>query len=113
MTAATSLAELVATRREELGLSLRQAAEKSGGLVGPSTLNSIERGDSRQVTDRVIAGIATGLDLPESRVRRAAGLSAQVLPPFEVPARANRLNARERRLVLQLIDTLLAARGEK
>lgn len=105
----SALAALVRAQRAELGLSLRQAAEKSGGLVGPSTLNAIERGEPRRVTDRIITGIATALELPESKVRRAAGLAAQAMPPFVLPARAQRLTARERRLVLNLVDTLLAA----
>lgn len=104
-----SLADLIADRRAELGLSLRQAAEKSGGLVGYTTINDIERGGTRRVNDQTITGLATALDLSEARIRRAAGLSAQQLPPFEMPSRANRLNARERRLVLSVIDTLLAA----
>lgn len=105
-----NLAEVVRDRREQLGLTLRDAAAQSGGLVSSTTLHAIERGDAGVSSERVIQGIATALDLSESKVRRAAGLSAQTLPPLELPDRAQLLNARERKLVLQLIDTLLAAR---
>lgn len=105
-----SLSELVRDRREQLGLTLREAAAASGGLISSTTLHAIEQGDSQPASPRIIAGIAVALELPEAKVRRAAGLSAKTLPPFKVPERANLLNQRERRLVLQLIETLLAAR---
>lgn len=110
-----TLAELVASRREELGLSLRQAAEKSGGRVSSSGLHSIERGMSTAITEETVTGLSEALDLTLASVRRAAGLAqTSSLPPFIVPARANRLNMRERKLVLNLIDTLLEAhRGKR
>lgn len=112
---AVTLAELVAARREELELSLRQAAEKSGGLVSSSGLHSIERGMSVAITEATVVGLAEALDLAPNTIRRAAGLAqTSLLPPFTVPARANRLNMRERKLVLNLIDTLLEAhRGKR
>lgn len=105
-----SLAALVTSRRAELGLSLRQVATKSQGLVSPSHIGYLERGHlDRAISDRVLTGLSVALDLPLADLRRAAGLSGRQLPPFEVPERANRLNTRERKLVLNLIDTLLAA----
>lgn len=104
-----TLAELVAARRAELGLSLRQVAEKSQGLTSPSHIGYIEQGNVVDVSDRVLTGLSVALDLPVGQVRRAAGLQPSEPRPFVVPERAGRLNARERKLVLALIDTLLAA----
>lgn len=106
-----NLAELVASRREALGLSLRQVAEKSGGVVSSSTLNEIERGLRPNVSDRILEGIADALNVSLSKVRTAAGVSARDLGPFYLE-RADRLNARERRLVQHLVDALLAAHRE-
>lgn len=55
--------------------------------------------------------IATMFDLTEGEVLEAAGKRAP-LGPFELPEEANRLDARERRAVLQVIDAILAA-GER
>lgn len=107
-----TLPELVAAKRAELGLSLRQAAEKSQGMVSPSHLSYLERGINVDVSDRILAGLSIALDIPLPKLRRAAGITPTVLPPFEVPERASRLSPRERRLVVELIDTLLAAHGE-
>jgi transcriptional regulator with XRE-family HTH domain len=109
----TTLAELVATQRERLGLSVRQAAEKSGGRISASRLNSVEHG-AIPTEDRILEGIAEALDLPLSKVRAAAGRDrAAPLPPFVLPARADRLNARERKTVQAVVDALLAAHRER
>lgn len=109
----TDLASLVTERRAELGISLREAADRSGGLVSKSQIAAIERGETTTVTDKTVRGLALALDVPVPRVWAAAGVRPSRLRPFEVPERANRLNARERRLVLTLIDTLLAAHEER
>lgn len=109
MTTVESLPELIRRRREQLGVSLREAAERSDGMISHSRLGEIEGGGLGAISDRLLEGIARGLDLHLSAVRAAAGVPPRVRP-FVVPDRANRLNPRERRLVLELIDTLLAAR---
>lgn len=104
-----TLAELVTSQRQKLGLSVRQAAQKSTGRVSPSRLNSIEHG-AIPTEDRILEGIAEALSLPLSKVRAAAGRDrAAPLPPFTLPDRADRLNARERKAVLMIVDTLLAS----
>lgn len=103
------LSALVADARAHAGLSLRQVAEASGGLLSKTHVAAIERGDTVRVTDRTLAGLAMALGLSAAKLRAAAGLSSRVLPPFEVPSRANRLSLRERKVVLAVIDALLAA----
>lgn len=109
----TALADLITAHREKHGLSIRQAAERSDGRVSPSRLSAIENG-AIPTEDRILEGIAVALDLPLSKVRTAAGRDrAAPLPPFVLPERANRLNARERKTVLTVVDTLLAARQNR
>lgn len=115
-----TLQDLVAGRLAELGspgrpMSGRQAAERSGGRVSHSTINNIVNGKhSGRLDDRTIEGLALALDVTRSRVERAAGLYREGRPaaPFQLPPRANRLTLRERRLVIEVMDSLLAAREE-
>lgn len=105
-----TLAELVSARRHELGLSLRQAAERSGGLISHGHLGGIESDAvQRTPSDRVLRGISAALDIPITELRRAAGVPPRQTP-FTLPDRARQLSAKERRLVLQLVDALLDAR---
>lgn len=104
-----TLAELVTKRREQLGLSLRGVADASGGLVSKTNVGAIERGDYQVTGDRVLRGLALALELSVDEVTAAAGRQWRRLQPFTLPEKADRLNARERKLVLSLIDTLLAA----
>lgn len=106
-----TLSELVEARREELGLSFAALAAASGGLVSKSHAAAIEAGDLHVPSERVLRGLALALDLPVDRVFTAAGrqYQKQDLGRFTLPEKADRLNARERKLVLSLIETLLAA----
>ena len=73
---------LIRTRRHELGLTLREASERSG--FNYATLAQVERGDSNTTVDR-LASIATALDaelVVELRPRDVpAPPPAPVLPP--------------------------------
>lgn len=104
-----SLAALVAARRADLHLSLREVAEKSDGLLSTTTVNAVENGERLTVSEDTIRGLSVALDIPLKKVRAAAGYSAEDLPPFKLK-RGELLNARERRLVQELVDALIAAR---
>lgn len=109
------LGEFLNSRRVKAGLSLRQVAEKAaaqGVAVSSSTLHAVESGQRVDVSDRVLAGIAAGLGCPEAEVRRAAGRPAS-RRPFVLPERAELLTARERRLILGMVDALLDARDDR
>lgn len=108
---ALPLAELVTQERERLGLSLREVAERSGGLVCRSTVHAVERGTHQTYDERTLQGLAHGLSLPEHVVEKAAGVPvSDADKPFVLPARANRLTRKEREHVLELVDLLLARR---
>lgn len=107
----STLADLIAAERKRQGLSLRDVAERAGGLVSHSAIAAIERGQRASVTDETIDGLAKGLDVPVDRVRRAARVARpDVDGPFVLPRRAARLSRRERELVLAMVDALLEAR---
>jgi transcriptional regulator with XRE-family HTH domain len=109
LTDTESLADLVARVRADKGLSLRQVADASGGLISHTRVQAIEDGNDARVSDRVLRGLAAGLGISLKSLRTAAGFSDPTARPFTIPERANRLTQRERRLILEMIDTLLEA----
>lgn len=104
--AETVLSELINTQLWSLGLSLRTAAERGGITV--STLHRYAQGSDSLPDPETIRLLAKAIKVPVRRVEIAAGC-----PPlrsrFELPETADRLNPKERRLVLSLVDALLAA----
>lgn len=111
----TTLQHLVLDRLRDLGdrsgpLSTRLAARRSGGKVSYETLRKIARGEhSGDISDDVAQGIALALEVPLSQVHAAAG-QRPALGRFELPRRADRLTAAERRTVIAVVDSLLNAR---
>lgn len=96
--------------RTKKGLSLRAVAEATDYQISASGLSKIERGEIRAVTRPVLKALASALSVPISRLAAAAGQDGPVpSEPFVLPAGADDLNARERRLVRDLVHTLLAA----
>ncbi len=71
------LRQLVRRRLFELQVTPQQASVRSRGALPRETLRAIARGLlPTGVTDRLVAALARALDVPEYRVRRAAGLPA-------------------------------------
>jgi transcriptional regulator with XRE-family HTH domain len=111
-----SLGELIAARRRELELSLRQVDERTashGCRVSYSTLHDIETQQRNTLSDPMLVSIAAALNMPLAQLRQAAGKTPRQPPPFQLPARAVELNARERRAVLAVVDALLAAKDSR
>lgn len=107
-----TLRQLVAEQRTSLGMSLRDVADRSGGLLSSSTVHAIETGRRTTVSDETVDGLAKAFRVPVSLVRDAAGYAdADVTEPFKLPRKANRLTRRERDHVLELIDLLLERRS--
>jgi hypothetical protein len=74
-----ALRELVQRRLLELGGSVEEASRRSSWAVAPQTIARIASGrHSGMVSERLAAALARAIDVPENRVRRAAGL-----PPVE------------------------------
>lgn len=107
---ADSLADLVAGAREQAGLTLREVAEKSGGVLSFQTVHAIEVGRTNVGTEKLDA-LADVLGLSRRAVRSAAEREPN-LGPFVLPEAADLLDREERAAVLAVVRALLRARGE-
>ena len=84
MPPAKDLPDLVRRRLWELGLTVQEASRRARGTIAPEVLERLARSRGRAFISARLAGhLARALDVPENRVRRAAGL-----PEIEDP-RAN------------------------
>lgn len=79
------LGRAIKRRREELGLSLRDVADKTN--VSASTLSRIENGTGKPDADN-IARLTDWLDMPVDRVMRKSGAEAAVEPVIYYPHEA-------------------------
>lgn len=106
------LQTLVLRRLAELGIpgspmSLREATRRGRGLVNYETLRMISRGEhSGKISDRTAEGLAFALDVPVSSVYGAARVP-QPVSRWQWPARFDRLDPAQRRLVEDVAGALL------
>ena len=69
------LSQLVRRRLWELGRTVEEAAERSRRILSAETIERIAHsGGASFINEGVAAYLAKALDVPENRVRRAAGL---------------------------------------
>lgn len=102
------LRRLVMERLAELGISQREAARRSQGLVSQETVAVIVQGrHAYRMKDRTIAGLSLALQVPESRMREAAGMP-KTLGPWRLDPKFDRLTPEHRALVESLASALLA-----
>lgn len=105
------LNELVRTEMAKKGLTYREAAARSGGMVNSANLNKIATGRyHHKITDETLRGIALAIGVPLSRVRKEAGKQPSEPPAFEVPVEARYLTPAQRRAVLAVISSMLSSR---
>jgi transcriptional regulator with XRE-family HTH domain len=103
----TTLPELIRNRLEELDLSYRKAAERSGGLMSYSTLNNLALGRyPKTMTERTMKGLALALDVPFKRVVEAAAEHGPQ-PRFALPREADKLTPKQRQAVVAMVRALL------
>ncbi|MCW2701185.1 MAG: hypothetical protein JWQ45_2720 [Blastococcus sp.] len=73
--AAKDLSDLVRRRLWELARSVEEASRRSRRILTAETISRIARsGGSSFISEGVAEHLARALDVPENRVRRAAGL---------------------------------------
>ncbi len=83
---ATDLQDLVRRRLWELGGSFVEASRRARGAVGPEVLERLSHVRGWALISPWMAGhLARALDVPENRVRRAAGLPEVPDPRADVP----------------------------
>ena len=69
------LQDLVRRRLAELCITFDEASRRSGWILGPEMIDRLSRsGGTGFISEPLARGLAQALDVPENRVRRAAGL---------------------------------------
>lgn len=90
-------------------MSIRRAAERARGLVSYEILRQIVRGEhSGNITDRTAEGIALAFQVPVDQVYAAARVPRPT-GRWQWPARYDRLDLAQRRLVEDVASALLDA----
>lgn len=108
------LQDLMLRRLAELGtpgspMSIRQATERARGLVSYEILRKIMRGEhSGRITDSTAEGLARALDVPVQTVYDAARVPRPT-SRWQWPARFDRLDQAQRRIVEQVASGFLEA----
>ena len=108
------LQDLMLRRLADLGtpgspMSIRQATERARGLVSYEILRRIARGEhSNQISDETAEGLALALDVPVKDVYAAAKVP-RPMSRWTWPARFDRLDPAQRRLVEDVAAALLNA----
>ncbi|MEX5720119.1 hypothetical protein [Geodermatophilus maliterrae] len=84
--AAMDLQDLVRRRLWEARLSVHAASRRARGAIAPEVIERLGRSRGRAFISPQLAGhLARALDVPENRVRRAAGLPEVPDPREDVP----------------------------
>lgn len=86
---------------------IQAIAEDRGVTVANTSISKYLRGEPESPSESVLKAFSLALDLPMDTLRAAAGAPPGETQPFVLPESANRLNARQRELVLHTIRVLL------
>jgi hypothetical protein len=82
----TDLAALVRRRLWELSASAAEASRRSRWIVPPELIQRLATHSGMSfISERLAGPLARALDVPENRVRRAAGLAPVVDSRVDVP----------------------------
>lgn len=108
------LQQLVAERLEELGLSLREAAGRSGGKISHSTLARFSRGDFvGRIRPDTVLGLARALQVTEATVWKAAEDTVRPEAFVRLSSQFHVLDAQEQERVMDLMRELYAQAEER
>lgn len=106
----SDLATLVREARSAREMSIRDVVRASGSVMSSSTVHAIEQGQRTTVGPEILTGLSKALGIPMTQMRAAQGRHGRVpSQPFVLPPRASELTARQRRVVLEMVDVLLDA----
>ena len=93
---------------EQLSARRMQAiAEAKGVRVSNTSLSKYLRGEPETPNESVLQAFSLALGVRVEVLREAAGVPTGEPEPFVLPESANRLNARQRELVLHTVRVLL------
>ena len=105
--------DLVRAAMTRKGMSTREVAERADGRLSHSQIARICRGETAQIQADSLRALSEALNIPITKLRKANGHQPRVPTPFILPERANELNIAERRVVVNMIGALLAARDRQ
>ncbi|KRF05594.1 hypothetical protein ASH00_09000 [Arthrobacter sp. Soil782] len=77
-------------------------------VVSNTSISKYLRAVPEEPSEKILQAFSVALGIPMTKLRAAAGLPTGELEPFVLPESANRLNTRQRELVLHTIRVLLA-----
>jgi transcriptional regulator with XRE-family HTH domain len=111
----TTLGEIIRSQRELNALSMRRFADMVG--ISNPYMSQIERG-LREPSEKVLDAIARNLDLSAEALYEQAGMTDSGEEGEEPPVRAAiredpRLNARQRRALLEVYDAFVGAQAPR
>jgi transcriptional regulator with XRE-family HTH domain len=111
----TTLGEIIRSQRELNALSMRRFADMVG--ISNPYMSQIERG-LREPSEKVLDAIARNLDLSAEALYEQAGMTDSGEEGEELPVRAAiredpRLNARQRRALLEVYDAFVGAQAPR
>jgi transcriptional regulator with XRE-family HTH domain len=109
-TAPTTIADYLRQQMDAHSIDSGRELARTIGL-NHETTHALLRGHSTP-SETTLAKISEAFGTSLPTLRELAGRPPGESRPFELPPEADQLNTRERRLVLELISTLLAAHGE-
>ena len=109
-----SLPDLIATAMSRFGVqsvrALYRRLPDGADRMTYETFRKLSNGEQRGVRDpRVVRDLQIILEEPEPRIRAALNMGP-TYGPWELPPRAQGLNPQERRVVVEVIDTILLAK---
>jgi len=110
----SELSELLSASNTQ-GLSARsiaRAAQDLGYTLNHDTAARYLRGDHGRPDEPTLVALSSVMNVPLSKLRRAASLPADVTEPYRPPAEASRLSRRQRRAVDEIIRAMLEAPAE-
>ncbi|WP_323958876.1 hypothetical protein GC088_09975 [Arthrobacter sp. JZ12] len=82
-------------------------AAAKGIEVSNTSISKYLRAVPEEPSEKILKAFSIALDIPMTKLREAAGLPAGEMEPFVLPESANRLNTRQRELVLHTVRVLL------
>lgn len=103
---AETLAELVRTRLDELGLGVREAARGHEPVLYPADISALQLGKLVAITPAKVRMLALALRVPVERVQAARHVSL-TSSPLELPGRLNLLGPDMRKALVSVGDALL------
>ena len=107
------LQSLIIKRLAELGLTYREAADRSSGLISHGRLHGLAKGRVGELRAQTIRGLSLALDVSQTSVQAAAfgGVNSPV--PLRLPERSAYLSERSRAMIISIANICLEAEGLK